>query len=103
MPSKKIVHLQQFDTIYLPNSDLTYMRNPERETKLCYVFPPLETYIRNPEIETKYFYVLPPLLLRNGCATHTHARRWEGCQVTIDVKLFCQTVVGNFPCFAKIR
>jgi hypothetical protein len=30
MPSKKKVHLQQFDIIHLSNSDLTYIKNPER-------------------------------------------------------------------------
>jgi hypothetical protein len=32
---KKRVHLQKFGIIRLPNLDLTYIRNPERETKLC--------------------------------------------------------------------
>ena len=41
--SKKIyqvkkAYLQQFGIIHLPNPDLTYIRNPERETKL-YLFP----------------------------------------------------------------
>jgi hypothetical protein len=30
MPSKKGVHLEQFDIIHLPNSNLTYISNPER-------------------------------------------------------------------------
>ena len=34
MPSKKRAYLQQFGIIHLPNPDLTYIRNPERETKL---------------------------------------------------------------------
>ena len=34
IPSKKRVYLQQFGIIHLPNPDLTYIRNSERETKL---------------------------------------------------------------------
>jgi hypothetical protein len=32
----KRVYLQQFGIIHLPNPDLTYIRNLERETKLCF-------------------------------------------------------------------
>jgi hypothetical protein len=42
MSSKKRVHLQQFDIKHLPNPDLTYIRNPERETKYVSTLPPLE-------------------------------------------------------------
>ena len=34
MSSKKKAYLQQFGIIHLPNPDLIYIRNPERETKL---------------------------------------------------------------------
>jgi hypothetical protein len=33
---KKRIHLQQFGIIHLPNPDLTYIRNPERN-KIMYV------------------------------------------------------------------
>jgi hypothetical protein len=32
----KKAHLHQFGIIHLLNSDLTYIRNPKRETKLCF-------------------------------------------------------------------
>jgi hypothetical protein len=62
--------------IHLPNPDLTYIRNPERETKLCYALSPLKTYIRSPEIKTKLFHLLS---MRRG-----YAWRGEGCEVAID-------------------
>jgi hypothetical protein len=44
--SKKICqvknHLQQFDIIHLPNLDLTYIRNLEREQNYIDSLPPLE-------------------------------------------------------------
>jgi hypothetical protein len=50
MPSKKRVHLQQFGIIHLPNTDLTYIRNSERNKKFFMSFHLLETYIRNPSL-----------------------------------------------------
>jgi hypothetical protein len=50
MPSKKRVHLQQFGIIHLPNTDLTYIRNPERNKNSFMSFHLLETYIRNPSL-----------------------------------------------------
>jgi hypothetical protein len=50
MLSKKRVHLQQFSIIHLPNSDLTYIRNPERNKIMCVPFYFLKTYIRNPSL-----------------------------------------------------
>jgi hypothetical protein len=48
--SKKRVHLQQFGIIYLPNPDLTYIRNPERNKIMFVPFHLLKTYIRNPSL-----------------------------------------------------
>jgi hypothetical protein len=44
MSSKKRVHLQQFDIIHLPNPDLTYIRNPERNKIMFMLFHLLKTY-----------------------------------------------------------
>ena len=38
MSNKKRAYLQQFGIIHLPNPDLTYIRNPEREIKLFMPF-----------------------------------------------------------------
>jgi hypothetical protein len=38
MPNKKRVHLQQFGIIHLPNTDLTYIRNSERNKKFLFPF-----------------------------------------------------------------
>jgi hypothetical protein len=51
-------YLQQFDIIHLPNLNLTYIRNPERETKLCVYPPPLENL--NQELRKKLFYTDAP-------------------------------------------
>jgi hypothetical protein len=36
MQSKKRIHLQQFGIVHLPNPDLTYIGNPERN-KIIYM------------------------------------------------------------------
>jgi hypothetical protein len=46
MKSKKKVHLQQFGIIHLPNPDLIYIRNPERNKILFVPFHLLKTYMR---------------------------------------------------------
>jgi hypothetical protein len=43
MPSKKRVHLQQFDIIHLPNPDLTYIGNPETNKIMFKPFHLLKT------------------------------------------------------------
>jgi hypothetical protein len=60
MLSKKRVHLQQFDIIHLPNSDLIYIRNPERNKIMFVSFHLLKTYIRNPSLFFISFFTLPP-------------------------------------------
>jgi hypothetical protein len=102
VPSKKKVHLQQFGIIHLSNSDLTYIRNLERE-KICYVLPHLETYIRNPKIESKLF-LCPSTSSTTEQMRHGYARA-EGR----DVKLlsmpscFAKLLEANFSCFDKIK
>jgi hypothetical protein len=43
MQNKKRIHLQQFHIIHLPNPDLPYIRNPERNKIICDI-PPLEKF-----------------------------------------------------------
>jgi hypothetical protein len=106
MPSKKRVHLQQFGIIHLPNTDLTYIRNPERNKKLFRPFHLLETYIRNLSLFFISFFTLPPRGKRRWQHdTRAHICAWGGefCQVSIFAKLVCQTVGEQFSRFAKIR
>jgi hypothetical protein len=67
MQSKKRVYLQQFGIIHLPNSYLTYIRNPERNKIMLVVFHLLKTYIRNHSLFFISFFTLPP----------TGKRRWQ--------------------------
>jgi hypothetical protein len=67
MRSKKRVRLQQFGIIHLPNSDLTFIRNPERNKIIFIVFHLLKTYIKNPSLLFISFFTLPP----------TEKRRWQ--------------------------
>jgi hypothetical protein len=105
MQSKKRIHLQQFGIIHLPNPDLTYIRNPERKTKLC-VCPSTswKTYIRNPSL---FFISFSPSHLEgNNDGNHdlrAHICTWGGefCQVSIFSKLVCQTVGGQFFLFCQ--
>jgi hypothetical protein len=46
---------QVFDIIHLSNSDLTYIKNLERDKIMFMPFHILKTYIRNPKIEIKLF------------------------------------------------
>jgi hypothetical protein len=57
MSSKKRVHLQQFGVVHLSNSDLTYIRNPEIETKLCYAIPPLKNLHQEPQYRNKIIFM----------------------------------------------
>jgi hypothetical protein len=58
--SKKEVHLQQFGIIHLPNSDLTYIRNLERNRIMFVLFHLVKTYIRNPSLFFISFFTVPP-------------------------------------------
>jgi hypothetical protein len=59
MPSKKRVHLQKFGIIHLPNTDLTYIRNPERNKKKFYALPPLGN-LHQESFSILYFFFHPP-------------------------------------------
>jgi hypothetical protein len=43
MKSKKRIHLQQFGIIYLPNPDLIYIMNPEKNKIMLVTFHLLKT------------------------------------------------------------
>jgi hypothetical protein len=57
---KKRIHLQQFGIIHLPNPDLTYIRNPERN-KIMYVpFHLLKNLHQESFSILYFFFTLPP-------------------------------------------
>ena len=102
MPSKKRVYLQQFGIIHLPNPDLTYIRNPEREIKLYYALPPLENLNQEP-FSVIYFFS-PSHLTRNHDANrapraYIYALEAGFSQVVKNCQVFCQTVGGVFLTF----
>jgi hypothetical protein len=72
----KRVHLQQFGIIHLPNLDLTYIRNPEWETKL-YFYSSTSWKLKSGILRKKYFYTLSPLLMHEDVSrivARIHAR-----------------------------
>jgi hypothetical protein len=96
MPNKKTVTLQEFGIIHLPNPDLTYIRNPERNKIMFMPFHLLKTYIRNPERETKLCLCPSTSLVRTDAKSapraHICACEAGGWQVAKNVNLICQTV-----------
>jgi hypothetical protein len=75
----KRVQLQQFGIIHLPNSDLTYISNPERNKIMFVSFHLLKTYIRNPSL---FFISFSPSHLQgNDDGNHdprAHICAWGG-------------------------
>jgi hypothetical protein len=59
MQSKKRIHLQQFVIIHLPNPDLTYIRNPERN-KTMYVPFHLLKNLHQESFSILYFFFHSP-------------------------------------------
>jgi hypothetical protein len=57
---KKRVYLQQFDIIHLPNSDLTYIRNPERNKIMFVHFHLLKNLHQESLFILYFFFTLPP-------------------------------------------
>jgi hypothetical protein len=80
---KKRVNLQQFSIIHLPNPDLTYIRNLEREKIGLYPIHLLKTYIRNPYIFFISFFTFPPTGKRwwqpQSARVYIHAGRGVEC------------------------
>jgi hypothetical protein len=104
MPNKKKVHLQQFGILHLPNQDLIYIMNPERNKILFMPFHLLKTYIRNPSL---FFISFSPSHLQGNAddnhnpRTHIYAWGDEFCQVSIFAKLVCQTAGDYFFLFCQ--
>jgi hypothetical protein len=72
MQSKKRIHLQQFGIIHLPNPDLIYIRNPERNKIMLVPFHLLKTYIKNHSLFFIFFH--PPTYRETPMATTIRAR-----------------------------
>jgi hypothetical protein len=107
MPSKKIVHLQQFGIIHLPNTDLTYIMNPERNKIMFMPFHLSKTYIRNPSLFFISFFH-PPTYRKTTMATMIRTRKYARGEVSFAKFLFLQSwfaklLEATFSCFAKIR
>ena len=76
MPSKKN-YLQQFGIIHLPNPDLTYIRNPERETKL-YLWHSTSWKLKSGTLLCYLFFFSPSHLTRNHDANRARIfTRWR--------------------------
>jgi hypothetical protein len=103
MPGKKRVHLQQFGIIHLPNTDLTYIRNPDRNKKF-HALPPLGN-LHQESFSVLYFFFHPPPRGKRRWQhdTRAHICVWGGefCQVSIFAKLVCQTVGEQFFSFCQ--
>jgi hypothetical protein len=56
----------------------------------------LKTYIRNPSMLFISFFTPP-----TGVAVHICAWRGLRCQLTLDVKLFCQKIESQFFLFCQ--
>ena len=108
MPSKKRAYLQQFGIIHLPNSDLTYIRNPERETKL-YLCPSTSWKLKSGTLLCYLFLFSPSHLTRNHDANrapraYIYALEAGFSQVAKNYQVFWQTVGGVFlTFFPKIK
>ena len=103
MPSKKRGYLQQFGIIHLPNPDLTYIRNSERETKLC-LCPSTSWKIKSGTLLCYLFLFSPSHLTRNHDANrapraYIYALEAGFSQVAKNCQVFCQTVGGVFLTF----
>ena len=103
MSSKKRVYLQQFGIIHLPNPDLTYIRNPERETKL-YLCPSTSWKLKSGTLLCYLFLFSPSHLTRNHDANrapraYIYALEAGFFQVAKNCQVFCQTVGWVFLTF----
>jgi hypothetical protein len=95
---KKRIHLQQFGIIHLPNPDLHYIRNPERN-KIMHVPFHLLKNLYQESFSILYFFS-PSHIEGNNDGNHD-PRGGEFCQVSIFAKLVCQTVGGKFFLFCQ--
>jgi hypothetical protein len=100
MSSKKRVHLQQFGIIHLSNTDLPYIRNPERNKKIF--MPSTSWKLTSGILLYSSFLFSPSHLEGNG------ARIYACDEVSFAKFLFLQSwfvklLEDNFSRFAKIR
>ena len=106
MPSRERACLQQFGIIHLPNPDLTYIRNPEIETKL-YLCP--STFWKLKSGTLLCYFFSPSHLTRNHDANrasraYIYALEASFSQVAKNCQVFCQTVGWVFLTFlSKIK
>jgi hypothetical protein len=105
MPIKKRVHLQLFGIIQLPNPNLTYIMNPERNEIMFMPFHLLKTYIRNPSLFFVSFFT--PTYRETPMATTIGARIYARGQVSFAKFLFLPSwfakLLETIFCFVKIR
>src|SRR6185312_12544462 len=103
MSNKKKAYLQQFSIIHLPNLNLTYIKNPERETKL-YLCPSTSSKLKSGTLLCYLFLFSPSHLTRNHDANrapraYIYALEAGFSQVAKKYQVFCQTVGGVFLTF----
>ena len=103
MPNKKRAYLQQFGIIHLPNPDLTYIKNPERKTKL-YLCPSTSWKLKSGTLLCYLFLFSPSHLTRNHDANrapraYIYVLEAGFSQVVKNCQVFCQTVGGVFLTF----
>jgi hypothetical protein len=102
------VGVQQFGIIHLPNPDLTYIMNPERNRIMfIYVLPPLGN-LHQESFSILYFFFHPPTYRETTMATTIRARIYARGEVSFAKFLFFPSWFDklleiNFSCFAKIR
>jgi hypothetical protein len=105
MPNKKRVHLQQFGIIHLPNTDLTYIRNLERnKILLC---PSTSWELTSGILLYSLFLFSPSHLEGNADGNTIRARIYARGEVSFAKFLFLPSwfvklLEGNFSRFAKI-
>jgi hypothetical protein len=106
MQSKKRIHLQQFGIIQLPNPDLTYIRNPERN-KIMYVpFHLLKNLHQESFFILYFFFTLSPPGGKQRWQPRS-ARAYMRVGVSFAKFLFlpswfAKLLEAIFSCFAKI-
>jgi hypothetical protein len=106
MQSKKRIHLQQFGIIHLPNPDLTYIKNPERN-KIMYALFHLLKNLHQESFSIIYFFFTLPPRGKQRWQPRSAARIYARGEVSFVKFLFlpswfAKMLETNFSCFAKI-
>jgi hypothetical protein len=98
----KRVHLQQFGIIHLPNTDLTYIRNPERNK--IFLCPSTPWKLTSGILLYSLFLFSPSHLEGNADGTRIYARgEVSFAKFLFLPSWFAKLLEGNFSRFAKIR